>query len=426
MSTTAAKITACIALLAGIACSGVESPPGAGDHSGGGGDKNLDSIPPARIKDLSLAYDTTSNSTYLEWIAPSDDSLGERVAQYDIRYTLGAPFVWEKAVSVVDPPLPTAPGTRQSYEFKFFGYCETLRVAIRSRDEAGNESALSPVDSLRIPGLDFKAVCLAIFTDEPVPGLEVEFSAGDTMLVTTGADGSFEVRDVPPQQVGVHISYAESAMVYHDIVYTQDLIKPVDRVFYMIPVSFTELNPYMSTLAFFRRATEWCRAQPRSILVKWARFPVDTYIPSFVNDNGVDYGGAARTAAERWMTKTGVELFTFVDTPPDEGISVNFKAREEMGGLVGITRHTYGPNGLPLRDDIDVVNDFQDEHEIYKILLHEFGHTIRLCHLSSNLYIMYGGHPLPDDISNDEANVVRMLIALPNRTDMSMYIDVHR
>ena len=92
-----------------------------------------------------------------------------------------------------------------------------------------------------------------------------------------------------------------------------------------------------------------------------------------------------------------------------------------MNGLIGVTRHTDGSDDLPLKDIIEVVNDVPIESTLYMIFLHEIGHTIRFRHLPSVGFLMYGGQPLPDDISDDEVQLVKLLEALPNRIDLRIY-----
>jgi len=58
---------------------------------------------------------------------------------------------------------------------------------------------------------------------------------------------------------------------------------------------------------------------------------------------------------------------------------------------------------------------------IYKVFLHELGHTISLGHTDDRSFIMFAGQPLPGDVSDDEARVVRLHASLPVRIDMAIY-----
>jgi hypothetical protein len=96
-----------------------------------------------------------------------------------------------------------------------------------------------------------------------------------------------------------------------------------------------------------------------------------------------------------------------------------------MSPLIAITNHDIGADLHPIRATIDVVDDFNTAHadNLYRVMLHEFGHTIRLGHSGLREFIMYAGQPLPADIADDEAEVVILHHSLPTRVDMSIYED---
>ena len=54
-------------------------------------------------------------------------------------------------------------------------------------------------------------------------------------------------------------------------------------------------------------------------------------------------------------------------------------------------------------------------------MMHECGHTIRFGHVDSNVFIMFYGQPLPQDISDDEIAALLLHHALPTRVEMSIY-----
>jgi len=91
-----------------------------------------------------------------------------------------------------------------------------------------------------------------------------------------------------------------------------------------------------------------------------------------------------------------------------------------MGTVNGVTEYTFDAGGYPLHDRIKVVDDFADGERLYSIFLHEIGHTIPLGHLPAG-FIMYGSQPLPTDITDDEADLVRLMVALPNGTVLDTY-----
>jgi hypothetical protein len=171
-------------------------------------------------------------------------------------------------------------------------------------------------------------------------------------------------------------------------------------------------------LQLFLQAAKTTNADP--ILKKWQSYPIAVYVPPFVNSHGLDYEEFGRRAAEHWNERTGLDLFVLVDSPPDVGVTMAFKTREEMGILIGVTRHENDVEGYPLKSDIDLVDTFSNPDVFWAVTLHEFGHTIRLGHLP-NGYLMFAGHPLPSTVTNDEVKVVQLYVAVPNAYDLRVY-----
>lgn len=381
-----------------------------------------DTIAPEAVDTISLTYSALDRQLALEWDAPCDDTPDEAVSQYEIRFASRAPFVWDAAVPVIDPPAPSRPGRPERYLFLSAHNGESLYCAIRSADEAGNVSPVSEIAALGVPGYGFEGRIWDLYSGAPVAGVPVTLVAADTTVLLSGADGTFRGDDLPLGPLRVMIAGTNEHAGYHAIDYTFDLVTHTAESYPMIPVRFTARNPFVSYLALFRAATEPCQGSS-PVLLKWRERPVALYIPHWVNANGIDYRILAVDASTRWMVRTGLPLFTIAGEPPENGIIMHFKTREEMGSLIGITRRTYDPEGYPVRDDIEIVNDFADAASLYRIIVHELGHTIRLCHLNFQDYIMYPGQPLPNDISDDEVEVVRMHEALPIGADMSIYVD---
>jgi hypothetical protein len=381
-----------------------------------------DSVPPSPVADAAFIYSASDNRLTLEWTAPRDDLPEEPVSQYEIRFATRSPFVWESALPVIDPPLPGAPGETARYRFITAHNGESLFCAIRCADEAGNLSPLGNVATLKVPGYSFVGTCWDFESGSPAANLQVTLIGSDTTVLVTNADGIFRHDDLPLGPLRVMISGQNGEAAWHDIDHTFDLMTHTEHPYPLIPIRFTIRNPQVTYLALFRAATEPCKGSS-TVFLKWKKRPVEIYIPHWINSFSIDYRVNAVAAITQWMARTGLELFTIVDSPPDVGVIMHFKTREEMGSLIGITRHTFDPEGYPLRDDIEIVNEFGSEQNLYRILVHELGHTIRLCHLNFRDYIMYPGQPLPADISDDEVEIVRMHETLPSGIDMSIYVD---
>ncbi len=418
---------AVIAVLIFAGCSDSESPTDVSPLTG-------DTTPPVAVSDAVLMLSDGTGEAVLEWTAPHDDSQGERVARYEIHFSYTQEFdplnFWDVSTPVPDPPDPGEPGNQERYSFETPRMARDLHVGIRSFDEAGNRSPSSNLATVHVPGYTFSGRCEDIFSRAPLEGLEATISTGSASHYITDTGGGFSHE----KELDGGVTYVElrpgagNDPIHHlDQWFTLD--SDSAHTFSMIPVETVEAAWAPNLLQLFKQivnifpsgsqSSDASRSGP-IVVTKWHERPVPCYIPAFVNDDGVDYGMQARSAAERWMDRTGEPLFTFVDSAPDTGITLVYKSRGEMSGI-GVTKHTRGEDGHPIRDEVWLVDYVEDPFLLYKIFLHEFGHTISLGHVSDPNFIMYVGQPLPDDISDDEVRVVQLHEALPVRIDMSIY-----
>jgi hypothetical protein len=436
MRRSSLSLLAILALLNPIVgCSGDEG-------AGGTGPPLYDTSPPSPVTDLVVAYDPNAGAVILSWTAPSDDSAAERVSAYEIRieYTSGyAPAdFWEHAGAIADPPEPGPPGSTETCEILDPKRARDVYVGILAIDEAGNRSAAGEPEMIHVEGFAFGARCLDVFTGLPVEGLRATVSTGESWNYTTDASGEFSHEgEIDDGFTHVEVRSGAAPIAYHTINETIVLAGDSVHTFYMIPVEPVGAAWAPNLLGLFNRLADTLppgaalsprepqpsrspqAPQPR-ILAKWRRRPVACYIPPFVNPNGVDYELQAKLAATRWMEKTGVMLFDFVDAPPDTGIVLVYKPQSEIGGIA-YTQHTFDAEGHPLRDEIRIVSEASNAQVIYKVFLHEFGHTIPLGHTDDMSFIMFVAQPLPGDISDDEARVVQLHASLPVRIDMAIY-----
>lgn len=112
--------------------------------SGGGGDATA----PSAVSNLA-AGSPSSASLQLTWTAPGDDGGSGTAASYDIRYStsLITAANWGSASQASGEPAPAVAGTPQSYTLSGLNASTAYYVALKTRDEANNESALSNVAS---------------------------------------------------------------------------------------------------------------------------------------------------------------------------------------------------------------------------------------------------------------------------------------
>jgi len=393
-------------------------------NNGGGGDTTEtepDVLPPQPITDLSMIYSLDDAAAHLEWTAPWDDSLTEAVSGYVIRFTYTDPFIWDLTIRAANPPIPSPPGDIEHYAIQQPLRGRDLYAAIQSVDEEGNQSSISPIASVHVPGYSISGRCVDALGRQPIQGLTVRLTTGGIHQTVTDPGGGFFFTDLAGGAAAITVTAGSTDPQYHTLQYDFQLTDNIQKIEYMIPFFEHEFDHFENFLMFFKAITGALQSGTLQVIKSWKHRPVKCYIPDYVNANGVDYGFELRRAAQRWMDKSGFELFAFVDEPPDTGIAFHYKSRSSMGIQIAITRHTLGSDGHPMIDDIDVVTDFISSDRLYIVGMHELGHTIHLAHLPYQDYIMYHGAALPSDITDDEAKAAKLLASLPPLIDFSAY-----
>ncbi|OGC91155.1 MAG: hypothetical protein A2W25_10220 [candidate division Zixibacteria bacterium RBG_16_53_22] len=114
-----------------------------------------DTIPPDPIDDLGAAPAGVEGSIDLQWTAPGAADGAAQANHYDIRYST-APIVesnWTQATAVSNPPVPNVGGVGQSFTVTGLSTGAIYNLAIKSYDDAGNESPLSNVISSYSAGI---------------------------------------------------------------------------------------------------------------------------------------------------------------------------------------------------------------------------------------------------------------------------------
>lgn len=104
-----------------------------------------DTIPPATTTDLHVVVAINTSIT-LGWTAPGDDGQVGTATSYDLRYS-ASPIDennWVTATRVGNVPTPGAPGAGQSCQVLGLSPDRSYHFALRTSDESGNVSELSP------------------------------------------------------------------------------------------------------------------------------------------------------------------------------------------------------------------------------------------------------------------------------------------
>jgi hypothetical protein len=378
---------------------------------------------PERIADADLTFDTSTGSAVLFWTSPrSSDDAGE-LTRYEIRYIYDAEFDWAAAQSVLDPPVPAAPGQAQEYVFKNPAPGGGLNAAIAAIDDADKSSQHSNVASLHVPGFRFAGRVVDALTHQPLSGIEVDVT-GLTVSsrVATDAEGRFELADLRRQRITVFVKNDFAEPQFFDLSQVFDFTSNSDVRFELIPYAKSEVRPPASILLTLRQATGTYTGSDK-VFYWWQNLPIPLYVPEFTNAHGLDYRQGAVDAANRWMELTGIDLWELVDEPAPWGSSVFARTTEEMGIHNGITHHENHPDGFPHRSDVEIVDTIADPVKLRTIMLHELGHVLRFEHMPKG-FLMYVGQPLPEDPTPDEVLIVRIIHGLANPTDLAIYQEV--
>jgi formylglycine-generating enzyme required for sulfatase activity len=136
--------------------------PGCGDDSSGPGDVT----PPTQITDLQVVSAIWAGNiltTALTWTAPDEDGgtardAGDPASEYDFRLNLTTidESNWDSCLQVQGEPTPKAPGSTEMVILQLSGpglvSGITVHMALRSRDEENNWSAISNVVASTDPG----------------------------------------------------------------------------------------------------------------------------------------------------------------------------------------------------------------------------------------------------------------------------------
>ncbi|SFA82425.1 Fibronectin type III domain-containing protein [Cohnella sp. OV330] len=143
-----------------------------------------DTFAPARTEDLRVSAKTMTSAT-LNWTAPGDDGNERTATQYDVRYST-SPITasnWSSATQAIGEPTPQTAGTAQSFTVLGLTTGTTYYFAMKTRDNANNESILSNTAQTVLESTVNVALGKAVTTNGTV-------SSGSVSVVTDGARGS--------------------------------------------------------------------------------------------------------------------------------------------------------------------------------------------------------------------------------------------
>ncbi|MBK5225510.1 MAG: hypothetical protein JJD96_02930 [Thermoleophilia bacterium] len=143
-----------------------------------------DFTPPAAITDIAVTNTTSGNATLI-WTAPGDDGIQGTAYKYDFRYSTD-PITednWQYAKTAGSLPDPQAAGSEETATVTGLNAGITDYFAVKARDDAWQESALSNVasESTTIPNLTWakQKVNWANWTDYQNRQLSIDYRLGN-------------------------------------------------------------------------------------------------------------------------------------------------------------------------------------------------------------------------------------------------------
>jgi hypothetical protein len=406
---------ACALALVVVSCSddpvGLEPPPTP--------PPGTDVTAPEQIDAASWSYPAEGGPAILSWIAPRDDNASEAVTEYEIRYSYSFPFDWDLSIAIGDAPTPGAPGTAETYALTAPQRGRDLYAAIRSRDEAGNRSKVSSIAHIHITGHTVTGTCIAGVDGAPLEALDITVTARHVFERTTDVFGVFSVDNLTAGTVNIAVRNGASTTLFHNINDVLTLDRDLNPTYTMIPYQpFTD-SVFENAFQIFIAVSGL--GSHSTVFKKWRSFPVTYHVPAYVNAFGLDYAATCHAAVDRWEEASGIDLFIPVASYQEAAIDVVLVPTEDIAPLNAVTAHINDSEGFPIGETVTFDNSFQQQDPLYRIFLHEMGHTIRLNHLGLGRYIMWGSQPLPADIHAEEAMAVQIYVAMPNDFDIDPY-----
>jgi len=200
---------------------------------------------PYAITDLTAATPILT-SIELAWTAPGDDGDMGKAARYDIRYatTSISKENWVSAIPFVNIPPPMEAGLSENLTIPGFIHEKTYYIAIKTSDEAGNESGISNPISFTIPPLLEKSAA----TITPQDGKHITATIDEGVI--------FRI-EVPPAAVSQDATFRISPVDKTSKVaaYAVSKVPPAKNIFGRHVFDVTAEIPGVSLVALLKNIT---------------------------------------------------------------------------------------------------------------------------------------------------------------------------
>ena len=192
-------------------------------------------------------------------------------------------------------------------------------------------------------------------------------------------------------------------------------------------------NDFLTYLRHMSLTTTINNDPGTNILHRWDRYPIKVFIPTFMNDDGVQMDEAALVALLLWNDAMGEEYFTRTDRVEDADIEFVFEEMTNFYGNVSLVLPV-GPGSdlgrvVPEKMEITISPRLPSPSQVAGVSLHELGHSLGLfthskCDVPGYLMKTAGGLGALDrsePIHPDERRAVKCIRYLPQGQDMSLY-----
>jgi len=210
-----------------------------------------DTTAPSSIIDISASSVSLPFVT-LSWTAPGDDGSLGTATSYDVRYSTSITNMesnWSSATQATGEPAPQVAGTSQSMTISGLSSEITYHFAIKTKDEAGNESPISDIASttpIILPDTTAPSIITSLTASNPTtnsvtlswtaPGddgslgtatsYDVRYSTSITTMESNWSSATQATGEPAPQVAGTSqsmtISGLSSEITYHFAIKTKD------------------------------------------------------------------------------------------------------------------------------------------------------------------------------------------------------------
>jgi hypothetical protein len=370
-----------------------------------------DAIPPAEVQIVSVRPGSNMFEIEARWLAVGDDGLNGHASSYIVGISdtyIDDTSHWAIAAKHSVDGTTIDPGTEMQLVVMRNSAAQYTAVTVRAIDDAGNVSALGTCVEGYARGYFYGGEVRDASTNEPIAGAVVR--GGDKTAVT-GPDGTWLLGDMPFVIDELFVSDDDvpgSIGDYYDVQLDAPEINVQHFVIPLIPYRSMQSTIHTDFLQFFDGLS-------RRYLYKWPSYlrhfelPIDVYVHPF-KKNGLDYEATIERVVENLAADIGFTAFRIVDDPPAVGVECVY--RDDI----------FADSWIPTEwtEDFHMVKGRIKFRTVYspaslvpfeRVIRHELGHAMGLCHSQDPFHLMNGGllAPQVDTFTQDEVNVMDII-----------------